>query len=113
MDLMWFLLLAHFAGDFAFQTDRMAERKRSSQSVLTLHVLIYVATIGLMVVGYELTVSGMPTKAAVLPVALGGLFVVHWLQDDLKGRFFLSRQAYYLDQLLHVIQLFVLRGLLT
>jgi len=113
VDPMWFLLMAHLVGDYGLQSDRMAEQKRTSISVLTLHVLIYTGTLGLTVWIYgEITGSSRFWSVSVL-VILAALFITHWLQDYFKGRFFRSRQAYYLDQILHVTALFAVRWLIT
>ena len=113
MDLMWYLVLAHLIGDYALQSDRMAERKGQSKTVLTVHVLIYAAVIGVTLWVYGATTGHYtfwrwPTGGLLAP-----LFALHWFQDYLKGRYFRSRQAYYQDQALHIIQLFVIRWLLV
>lgn len=113
MDLMWFLALAHLIGDYALQSDRMAETKPRSVAVLTAHVLIYVG-----VIGVALWLYGMATgRYGFWKLTVGGLlvpiFAVHWMQDYLKGHYFPSRQAYYLDQALHISQLLILRLLVA
>lgn len=113
MDLMWFLMMAHLTGDYGLQSDRMAEMKRTSVSVLTAHVLIYTATVGLTLWIYGAVTSSYRFWSLLLLAILSGLFVTHWSQDYLKGRFFRSRQAYYLDQVLHVAALFAIRWLVT
>ena len=40
VDLLFYLLLGHFFGDFALQTDRVAAEKQGSIKVLTYHVHI-------------------------------------------------------------------------
>lgn len=111
MDLMWFLVLAHVAGDFALQSDQMARRKATSQAVLTTHVVIYTLTIALALAVYSSVNGNSDLWSGRAALVLGALFVLHWIQDFLKSRYFQSRQAYYQDQTLHLIQLFFLRWL--
>lgn len=112
MDLMWFLMLGHLAGDYAFQSDRMAEEKRTSHRTLTTHVLIYTAAIALVLFIYSEWTGAYLFWALRTGLILAAMFALHWVQDDLKARYFPSRQAYYQDQLLHVVQLFVIRWLM-
>lgn len=112
MDLMWFLMLGHLAGDYAFQSDRMAADKQSSIRTLTVHVLIYTATIALVLLLYSEWTGAYLFWALRTASILAAMCVLHWIQDFLKGRYFRSRQAYYLDQLLHLLQLFVIRWLM-
>ncbi len=107
---MWFLILGHLLGDFAFQTDAMAREKGRNPRVLLTHTAIYVATVGsVYLAGLWLTGKDF-TSPGLLAILLGAIFVFHYLQDLLKVRRFNgSRQAYYLDQALHIIQLYILR----
>ena len=110
MDSMWFLILAHFLGDYAFQTDRMAQNKGKDLRFLTAHVLIYVITIGVLYYGGSLLAGKTIGSLPMLVVACAGIFILHSIQDLVKARrYACSRQVYYLDQALHVIQLFALR----
>lgn len=112
MDLMWFLMLGHLAGDYAFQSDRMADEKRSSHRALTIHVLIYTAAIALVLFIYSQWTGAFLFWTLRTGLILAAMFTLHWTQDYLKGRYFRSRQAYYQDQLLHLLQLFVIRWLM-
>ncbi len=109
-DLLFFLLLGHFLGDFALQTDVMARDKGCSQSVLSKHVAMYTLTIGVaLAVGLYLSGSDAfltPTTAAVLIV----VFVEHWIQDFSKPALFnAGKQGFFIDQALHVLVLFIVR----
>ena len=110
MDSMWFLILGHFLGDYAFQSDRMAEKKVENSGPLVIHALIYALTVAAVYYcGLLLTGRGISSTLLFI-LAFAGIFVVHGLQDLVKARMFsCSRQAYYLDQGLHVIQIFVIR----
>lgn len=110
MDSMWFLILGHFLGDYAFQTDRMANRKGRDLRVLAAHVLIYVVTVAVLYYcGFLLTGKHVDSPLLLI-LACGVMFVVHAVQDFVKARWFsCSRQLYYLDQGVHIIQLFVIR----
>jgi len=107
---MWFLILAHFLGDYAFQTDRMAQRKGKHLPCLVVHSIIYTLTIGVVYyLGLVLTGRHLNSPLLLL-VACGGVLLLHGLQDFIKARWFsCSRQVYYFDQGLHVIQLFAIR----
>ncbi len=113
MDLMWFLLLAHLTGDYALQSDRMAAQKGASYSMLTAHVLIYTACVALTLWLYAEFVARYLVGRSVLVIMLGVLFIIHWSQDLIKGRYFgSSKQAYYVDQVLHLAQLYAIRLLI-
>jgi hypothetical protein len=112
MDLMWFLLLGHLTGDFALQSDHMAQRKGTSIAVLTAHVIVYTLCIAVGLYGFRLCVGVWGAGTALTGLLLALLFSVHWAQDFIKSRYFHSRQAFYVDQTLHVLQLFALRWLL-
>ncbi len=110
MDLMWFLLLAHLTGDYALQSDRMAAEKGQCVSALTWHVAMYTACIAFTLWGYSTITAKYeflsPTVAGLVPP----LFALHWIQDYIKSRKFAnSKQAYYVDQVLHLTQLYAIR----
>jgi len=110
MDSLWFLFLGHILGDYAFQSDAMAKQKGSSPRLLVLHIAIYSLTLALTyIIGLYLV--GRPMELTPTPfIAFAGILIVHGLQDGIKVRFFsCSRQAYYIDQALHIIQLYILR----
>lgn len=114
MDLMWFLFLAHIAGDFAFQSDSVAQRKRTSAPVLTYHVAIYVACIGVTLWLYASAEGSYRFATWGVAGLLLPLYGLHWTQDFIKGRRFAkSKQAFYVDQLVHLAQLYVIRLLIV
>lgn len=111
IDLMFFLLIGHFCGDFALQSDRMAARKGSSYNALTAHVTIYTVTIACFLAA-GLYLQNAPDQFFRLTTAgvMIFIFVEHWFQDWLKaGKSKNSRQAYYFDQAVHVLILFTIR----
>lgn len=110
VDLLFFLLVGHFLGDFALQSDRVAARKQQSRKVLTYHVLLYTIVImfalfvGLLLNGNQAFFT--LTTVVVLVV----VFVAHWIQDYLKAfKFNGTKQAFYFDQAVHVLVLFAIR----
>lgn len=113
MDLMWFLFLAHLTGDYALQSDRIAAEKGQSTATLTWHVAIYVACVGLTLWLYSLFTARYNFINSPALLSLVPLFGLHWVQDFVKSRYFgQSKQAYYVDQVIHLVQLYVVRLLL-
>ena len=110
MDSMWFLMLGHFLGDYAFQSDRIAKIKGENLGLLALHVLVYTLTVAAVYYG-GLLLSGRGIDSPTWFIfAFLGVFLVHGAQDFCKARLFSnSRQAYYIDQAIHLIQLFIIR----
>lgn len=110
MDLMFFLLLGHFCGDYALQSDYIATRKKNSKSVLALHSAIYTATIWATIFIHSLLYgSGLAFSVTTL-IFIAALFIQHWLQDFYKGRNVEhSKQLYYVDQALHLVVLYIYR----
>lgn len=112
LDLLWFLILGHFFGDFAFQSDLTAQTKGSSMKTLTGHVFLYTLCIALflllgLMINRDNTAAFFTTYSL---LSLVFIFVQHWIQDYIKAsRFNSSRQSFYLDQALHVLVLFVMR----
>jgi hypothetical protein len=109
-DVLFFLLLAHVVGDYALQTDRMAQLKGSSPRILSLHVLIYTLTIGAFWwLGQVLNGHHDFPKFAELAV-LAALYVQHWLQDYIKtAKSNGGKQGFFIDQALHLAALYVIR----
>lgn len=110
LDLLFFLILGHFFGDFALQSDRVAAEKQKSQKVLFYHVVIYTLVIALsLMIGLYLNKSNdffQPVTVLVLMAVL----VAHWIQDYLKAfRFNGTKQAFYFDQGIHILVLFMIR----
>jgi len=110
MDLIMYLLLGHLVGDFALQSDRMAQNKSESKKTLTFHVTVYVLIMaGILWLHSLATGAGYFFSWTVLGLLLV-LFAAHWVQDYLKCRLLpKTKQMYYMDQILHVSLLYVLR----
>lgn len=93
--MFWNLLLAHFLGDFVFQTDWMVS-KRDHLWVLTAHAGIHFALMFLLV---------GQTRSAIWPFLLL-LSILHLLQDRLKNdltnrRPDWVRKGFIIDQAFH------------
>jgi hypothetical protein len=110
MDILFFLLLGHFIGDYAFQSDKMAEKKKSSIGILTLHILLYTLAIWITFFFYSIIYQrGLFLESSTL-LFLIVLFIQHWVQDFIKGRGSVcSKQVYYLDQAIHLVILYLYR----
>jgi len=110
MDILFFLLLGHFVGDYAFQSDMMAEKKKSSMGALTLHIFYYTITIWISFICYSILYQrGLFLKSSTL-FFMPMLFIQHWVQDFIKGRISVcSKQVYYLDQAIHLSVLYLYR----
>lgn len=110
LDLLWFLLLGHFFGDFALQSDRVALLKQTSHRTLTYHVAVYTSTVALFLyIGLTYNNSSM-FFTFYTALALTFIFVEHWFQDLVKvTKFNGSKQSFFFDQAVHVLILFLLR----
>ncbi len=108
------IIVAHFVGDFIFQTDEQAKAKSKDNWALTGHVVTY--TMVLFLSGAFLFTSG----AVLVWVVLNGL--LHWVTDYFTSRinarlwkegrthdFFVGVGA---DQVIHYTCLFVTLGIL-
>jgi len=114
MDLMFFLLLGHFYGDYALQTDSIANNKKHSIRHLSIHSAIYVISIWVAIGAYSLAYKSSLFLSRGNLVFLGILLVQHWLQDFYKSRWGnRSKQFYYIDQALHITVLYLYRIFLT
>jgi len=110
MDLIMYLLLGHFVGDFALQSDHMAQKKTNSKATLFAHVLIYVLVIAVVLLLHSVITKSNYFFSWTVFGLLAVLFAVHWGQDYLKGHVLpKTKQMYYLDQILHLALLYVLR----
>ncbi len=110
LDLLFFMILGHYCGDFALQTDRMAREKGNSYGILTAHVLLYTIVLaafialGMFYNGY----NGFFSLTTLL--VLLAVFFIHWIQDHIKARRFNgNKQAYYFDQAMHILVLLAVR----
>jgi hypothetical protein len=94
--ILW-LIAGHFLGDFPAQSQWMAAKKGTSWEVNGYHALVYTFTI--------LVVSAI--GGFILPIwSLAIIGVSHFLIDPLKARWSIVKHI-WLDQLLHIIVLFV------
>lgn len=108
MDPLFSFLLGHIVGDYALQSDKMAQNKRYRNGYLVFHVLVYSITIALFSWIHDIFYDP-DILSEVLPWIIP-IFVIHFIQDFVKSRFFdKSRHAYYVDQALHLITLYILR----
>lgn len=110
LDLLFFMILGHYCGDFALQSDRMARDKGDSYGVLTVHVLLYTAILSLFIaIGMYYNDNHTFFSITTLVVLLA-IFTIHWVQDHIKAKWFNgSKQAYYFDQAVHIIVLYAVR----
>lgn len=110
VDLLFYMILGHLFGDFALQTDRVAGEKGKSKKVLTYHVFLYTITVAVFLL-IGLSMNGDDsffTWATLVVVAV--VFAAHWIQDYLKAfKYNGTKQAFYLDQAIHILILFVIR----
>jgi len=100
--MVWYLLFAHFLGDFVFQTDWMV-RRRDNIWVLTLHAGIHFALM-LLLVG--------PSRSIIWPYLLL-LALIHLSQDRIKNNLTNKRPdwikaAFVIDQALHYAAIWAL-----
>jgi hypothetical protein len=109
-DLLFFLILGHYVGDFALQSDRMARLKPTSRLVLTQHVAVYTLTLAAFLwLGLWLNGSDQFFTLTTLVVMLL-VYAEHWLQDLVKGwKFATGKQGFFLDQALHLAVIFLMR----
>jgi hypothetical protein len=104
-----FLLLAHFIGDFVFQSRTIANNKSTNLYWLLTHGLIYM--IPLLIV----SVFIFPFTSALLVTAIN--VITHLFVDNISGKFtslFYKQQKYYyffttlgLDQFIHISILYL------
>ena len=93
--MVWYLLLAHFLGDFVLQTDWMV-RKRDNLWFLSLHAFIHFLLMLLLVGSY---------RSVVWPYLLLLAFI-HLVQDRIKNNLLNKRPdwlrvTFVIDQFLH------------
>ncbi len=112
------ILLAHTLGDFYFQTEKMAERKKVEYGYVLLHSLIYAIT-ALIIIGVMISpenANTMQTSFDKWWLAIG-LSLAHCAIDSLKFiicRFFikmndnLERKIFFIDQIVHFASFLVI-----
>lgn len=96
--LLKWLIIGHFIGDFPFQSDWMAKKKRESWEVRIYHVLVYTATVVLAskVGGFELRLSVIAT-----------ILASHFFIEPLEPRQGIIKPI-WLDQILHILVLILI-----
>lgn len=110
VDLLFFLLLGHFFGDFALQSDRVAEEKKSSIGMLTYHVAMYTLTAAVFLFFGLYMNNSDAFFQLITALSLVVIFIAHWIQDYLKAyKFNGTKQAFYFDQAIHILVLFLIR----
>ena len=100
-------LVAHWAGDFVFQTSNMALGKSKSLKWLNIHVSTYTAILLIF------SVFILPKDVILLYVLVNG--TLHWVTDfftsKLAANYYDRPRMFYpilgFDQLVHVMTLFI------
>ena len=98
-DIFSYFLLVHILGDFYFQSDKLAEKKKNRYRYVLLHGLIY------FIVSF---LCALPFWSAPLFLYTGILSVFHWLVDSLKYLYFKkgkreqTASIYFTDQIIHL-----------
>jgi hypothetical protein len=102
------LVVAHVAGDFLLQNERMAAAKERRWSVLLVHGLLVLAAHAALLA---------PFLSGGLAVGLVALAIVHVVMDAVRGRALgrwgASLAAFFTDQVLHVAAALVLWRILV
>lgn len=100
-------LLFHMLFDFYFQTNKMADKKESNRIALGLHCLIYAAgaaaTVALL---FEASVAA--TAASFTVFALSHWFIDGSLRRKITGLDLSPVGSFLIDQMLHIVLLFML-----
>ena len=100
-------LLFHMLFDFYFQTNKMADKKESNRIALGLHCLIYAAgaaaTVALL---FEASVAA--TAASFTVFALSHWFIDGSLRRKIAGLDLSPVGSFLIDQMLHIVLLFIL-----
>ncbi len=100
-------LLFHMLFDFYFQTNKMADKKESNRIALGLHCLIYAAgaaaTVALL---FEASVAA--TAASFTVFALSHWFIDGSLRRKITGPDLSPVGSFLIDQMLHIVLLFML-----
>lgn len=100
-------LLFHMLFDFYFQTNKMADKKESNRIALGLHCLIYAAgaaaTVALL---FEASVAA--TAASFTVFALSHWFIDGSLRRKITGFDLSPVGSFLIDQMLHIVLLFML-----
>lgn len=108
--LSMYLIAAHMAGDYLFQSQEMATKKLTDRLIRLQHVTVYTACFVPVVILQELNHGVSSIKAFAFLV---GLFLAHFLTDSKRWRTSNPWPAMPIlqDQSLHAVQLAILGGL--
>lgn len=105
-----FFMLMHILGDFYFQTDKMAQRKRTKYRYVVGYSLLYMAVF---------CIGSLAVWSAAVACIAAALSVLHFAIDSLKYccLHFHKKPAeaviYSLDQLLHIVIIGITAGIVT
>jgi hypothetical protein len=101
---MWWLISAHFIGDWALQSRWIAENKSSIPEILFAHCMIYAATISI----------ALQYLNILSPWKVVFLIVTHFITDSWSSNkhkncsnFSEKRRTLYIDHMYHLIQLLI------
>ena len=104
---MKLLMIGHLLGDFYFQSNEMATRKKESFDYTIKHCMVYSIIMYVVIV---LTTGSLFSN--VFPVVLIGL--LHLLTDGIKSAFYKFKKfdkreigIFFIDQLIHIITIFI------
>ncbi|WP_431127390.1 DUF3307 domain-containing protein [Flagellimonas flava] len=101
------ILVAHWLGDYLFQTSNMAVKKSSSLKWLTAHVLTYSLVLGVFAIFL------FPLESALIYVALNALlhFVTDFFTSKLASKYQDNPRVFYpvlgFDQMVHGLCLYL------
>ncbi|SEK38812.1 Protein of unknown function [Aquimarina amphilecti] len=102
-----FILIAHWIGDFAFQTSKMALKKNEKIKWLSIHVLVYTAVLAIFVIFL------FPIKIAITYILLNSLLhgFTDFFTSKLTMRYRENPRIFFpllgLDQLIHILTLYI------
>lgn len=102
---MGLVLLGHIIGDFYAQTDKIAEKKKSSIKYMLLHCLSYTFVMGMIFLVLSRQV-GMALKISVFVML--GHFIIDMLKQKLDKRTEYEYIFFLVDQLLHILALLLI-----
>lgn len=104
---VWFMILAHFVGDYVLQSNFLAQTKGKEWYNMLVHCVLYTGSVGWVLIKWT---DGLPF------CGLLWVFVSHWFIDSWKCRELeknksstpdghIEKTYLYIDQLYHFIVL--------
>lgn len=90
------LIAGHFLGDFVFQSDRIAEKKKTSIKCLLIHVLIIFCSLAICTIEYW---------DSWFLLCIGLIALTHFI-DKVKKR--TGLRGFLIDQIIHIISIIIL-----